>query len=103
MWRLNPEDLRLIKRNLFSKRRANDRKAQQVMGQRSCEHIQRLKNRIKALSQDDAKSDAILVAMEQRNSDLQAELTWLQSTLRGTVQASNPPQPFHRRSEHKST
>lgn len=75
----------------LARKRANDREAQRAIRQRTREHIERLENRIKELSDNSPGTDAALEAVQRRNAELEEELRQLRKTLFGMAQGSNSP------------
>lgn len=79
----------------LARKRANDREAQRAIRQRTREHIERLENRIKELSENSPESDSALEAMQRRNAELEEELRQLRKTLFGMAEGSNSPASSH--------
>ena len=75
----------------LARKRANDREAQRAIRQRTREHIERLENRIKELSENNPESDAAFDAVQRRNAELEEELRQLRKTLYGLGEGSNSP------------
>ena len=76
----------------LARKRANDREAQRAIRQRTREHIERLENRIKELSENNPESDAALEAVQRRNAELEEELRYLRRfTLFGMAERSSSP------------
>jgi len=75
----------------LARKRANDREAQRAIRQRTREHIERLENRIKELSENNPESDAAFEAVQRRNAELEDELRQLRKTLYGMGEGSHSP------------
>lgn len=84
----------------LARKRANDREAQRAIRQRTREHIERLENRIKELSENNPESDAAFEAVQRRNAELEEELRQLRKTLYGMGEGSHSPAASQHREYH---